>query len=87
MKCNVLVTGGVTAGTVAALAAAKNGAVTVLVERYGSLGGTMISGAGPLHSFFNLWKSFLGVEKMQVVWGTPQEIVDRMIEAGDSWGM
>jgi hypothetical protein len=60
--------------------------MTVLVERYSSLGGTMINGAGPLHSFFNLWKAFPGVEKKQVVRGIPQEIVDKMIEAGGSFG-
>jgi hypothetical protein len=46
----------------------------------------MINGAGPLHSFFNLYKAFPGVEKVQVVRGIPQEIVDRMVKAGGSPG-
>jgi 2-polyprenyl-6-methoxyphenol hydroxylase-like FAD-dependent oxidoreductase len=85
-ECDVLVAGGGTAGVVAALAAARNGATTILIERNGFLGGSMINGAGPLHSFFNLYKAFPGVEKVQVVRGIPQEIVDRMVAAGGSPG-
>jgi 2-polyprenyl-6-methoxyphenol hydroxylase-like FAD-dependent oxidoreductase len=84
--CDVLVAGGGTAGVVAALAAARNGAKTILIDRNGFLGGTMINGAGPLHSFFNLYKAFPGVEKVQVVRGIPQEIIDRMVAAGGSPG-
>jgi 2-polyprenyl-6-methoxyphenol hydroxylase-like FAD-dependent oxidoreductase len=85
-ECDVLVVGGGTAGVVAALAAARNGAKTMLIDRYGFLGGSMINGAGPLHSFFNLYKAFPGVEKVQVVRGIPQEIVDRLVAAGGSPG-
>jgi ribulose 1,5-bisphosphate synthetase/thiazole synthase len=85
-ECDVLVAGGGTAGIVAALASARNGAKTILIDRYGFLGGSMINGAGPLHSFFNLYKAFPGVEKVQVVRGIPQEIVDRMVAAGGSPG-
>ncbi|MFA6508765.1 MAG: FAD-dependent oxidoreductase, partial [Treponemataceae bacterium] len=59
---------------------------TILIDRYGFLGGSMINGAGPLHSFFNLYKAFPGVDKVQVVRGIPQEIVDRMVAAGGSPG-
>jgi hypothetical protein len=86
LECDVLVAGGGTAGCVAALAAARQGAATVLVERYGFVGGTMINGAGPLHSFFNLWKAFPGVPKTQVVRGIPEEIVRRLVAAGGSFG-
>ncbi len=86
LECDVLVAGGGTAGRVAALAAARRGASTVLVERYGFVGGTMINGAGPLHSFFNLWKAFPGVPKTQVVRGIPDEIVRRLVAAGGSFG-
>ncbi|MBT3289264.1 MAG: FAD-dependent oxidoreductase, partial [Victivallales bacterium] len=41
---DVLVAGGGTAGCLAALAAARNGARTMLVERYGYLGGMMTAG-------------------------------------------
>jgi len=85
-ECDVLVAGGGTAGVVAALAAARNGAKTILIERNGFLGGTMLNGAGPLHSFFNLYKAFPGVQKVQVVRGIPQEIVDRLVAAGGSPG-
>ena len=85
-ECDVLVAGGGTAGVVAALAAARNGAKTILVDRYGFLGGTMLNGAGPLHSFFNLYKAFPGVEKVQVVRGIPSEIVDRLVAVGGSPG-
>jgi hypothetical protein len=82
----VLVVGGGTAGVVAALAAARNGAKTILVERYGHLGGTMINGAGPWHSYFNTYKAFPGVKKLQLVRGIAQELVDRLVAAGGSPG-
>ncbi|GHT68123.1 pyridine nucleotide-disulfide oxidoreductase [Spirochaetia bacterium] len=85
-ECDVLVAGGGTAGIVAALAAARNGAKTILIDRYGFLGGSMLNGAGPLHSFFNVYKAFPGVKKVQVVRGIPQEIVDRLVAAGGSPG-
>ncbi len=85
-ECDVVVAGGGTTGIVAALAAARNGAKTILVDRYGFLGGTMINGAGPLHSFFNLYKAFPGVEKVQVVRGIASEIVDRLVACGGSPG-
>lgn len=86
MECDVLVCGGGTAGVVAALSAARNGADTVLLEHHGSLGGAMINGATALHSFFNLYKAFPGIEKLQLVRGIPQEIVDRMVTAGGCFG-
>ena len=86
LECDVLIAGGGTAGVVAALSAARNGAKTVVVDRYGYLGGTLINGAGPLHSFFNLYKAFPGAEKKQVVKGIPQEIVDRLVQAGGCFG-
>jgi hypothetical protein len=84
--CDVLVAGGGTAGVVAALAAARNGAKTILIDRYNFLGGTMLNGAGPLHSFFNLYKAFPGAKKLQVVRGLPSEIVDRLTACGGSPG-
>lgn len=84
--CDVLVAGGGTAGIVAAIAAARNGADTILIDRYNFLGGTMLNGAGPLHSFFNLYKAFPGAKRVQVVRGLPSEIVDRLVAAGGSPG-
>ena len=85
-ECDVLVCGGGTAGFIAALAAARTGARTMLVERNGFIGGTMINGAGPLHSFFNLFKAFPGAKKEQVVRGIPAEIVDRLAAEHASYG-
>ncbi len=82
---DVIVAGGGTAGVTAALASARNGARTALIERFNFLGGSMIEGAGPLHSFFNVFKPF-GAEKVQLVRGIPQEIVDRVAAAGGSPG-
>jgi glycine/D-amino acid oxidase-like deaminating enzyme len=85
-ECDVVIAGGGTAGVCAALAAARNGARTILVDRYNFLGGTMLNGAGPLHSFYNLYKAFPGAPKIQCVRGIPSEIVDRLIAAGGSPG-
>ena len=84
--CDVLVAGGGTAGTIAALAAARCGASVILIERNSYLGGTLLDGAGPLHSFFNLYKAFPEAGKVQVVRGIASELVDRMMAAGGSFG-
>jgi len=83
---DVVVAGGGTAGVVAALAAARQGAKTILIERKGYPGGTVVEGGTALHSFYNLWKAFPGVEKRQVVRGIPQEIIDRLTKAGGTTG-
>ena len=83
---DVLVAGGGTAGTIAALAAARNGARTLIIERHGHLGGSMINGAGPLHSFFNLYKAFPETGKIQVVRGIPDELIRRLTQAGGCMG-
>ena len=85
-KADVIVAGAGTAGVAAALAASRQGAKTVLVERKGYPGGTVTEGGTALHSFFNLWKAFPGVEKRQVVRGIPQEIVDRLSAIGATSG-
>ena len=77
-ECDVLVAGGGTAGVVAALAAARQGAHTILVERKGYPGGAIVEAGTALHSFYNLWKAFPGVEKRRVVRGVPAEIIDRL---------
>jgi hypothetical protein len=83
---DVVVAGGGTAGVVAALAAARQGSRTVLIEAKGYTGGIAVEGGTALHSFYNLWKAFPGVEKRQVVKGIPQEIVDRLTRAGGTSG-
>jgi hypothetical protein len=83
---DVIVAGGGTAGVVAAIASARCGARTALIEGKGYVGGTVVEGGTALHSFFNLWKAFPGVEKRQVVKGIPQEIIDRLAIIGGTTG-
>ncbi|MFB3779456.1 MAG: FAD-dependent oxidoreductase [Bryobacteraceae bacterium] len=83
---DVVVAGGGTAGVVAAIASARQGARTVLLENKGYTGGVAVEGGTALHSFFNLWKAFPGVAKRQVVKGIPQEIIDRLMKVGGCTG-
>jgi len=85
-KFDVVVAGGGTAGVVAAMAAARQGAKTVLIEAKGYPGGTVTEGGTALHSFYNLWKAFPGVKKRQVVRGIPQEIIDRLAKVDGTSG-
>lgn len=85
-RCDVAICGGGTAGITAALAAARNGVRTILIEENGYAGGTLVNGAGPLHSFFNLYQAYKNVEKKQVVKGIPQELIERLVEEGGSFG-
>ncbi len=85
-KFDVIVAGGGTAGVVAAIAAARQGAQTALIEVKGYPGGTVTEGGTALHSFYNLWKAFPGCEKRQVVRGIPQEIIDRLLAVGGTSG-
>jgi hypothetical protein len=85
-KFDVVVAGGGTAGVVAAVAAARNGAKTALIEVKGYPGGTATEGGTALHSFYNLWKAFPGVKKRQVVRGIAQQIIDRLLKVGGTSG-
>jgi len=85
-RFDVVVAGGGTGGVVAALAAARQGAKTALIEVKGYTGGTATEGGTALHSFYNLWKAFPGVKKQQVVRGIPQQIIDRLAKAGGTSG-
>lgn len=76
---DVLVVGGGNAGCAAALAAARSGACTLLVERYGFLGGTATAAmVGPWMTFHS------GRER--IVGGIAQEIVERLVALGGSPG-
>jgi FAD dependent oxidoreductase len=76
---DVLVVGGGNAGCAAALAAARSGARTMLVERYGFLGGTATAAmVGPWMTFHS------GSDR--IVGGIAQEIVERLIALGGSPG-
>ena len=74
--CDVAIIGGGTGGVIAAIAAARMGVKTILVEAKGYLGGTVVEGGTALHSFFNNWKAF-GREKVQLVRGIPEELIER----------
>lgn len=76
---DVIVVGGGPSGFIAAIAAARLGARTLLVERYGFLGGMPTSACiGPISPFH------FGDE--QVIAGIPQQFIDRMVDAGGSTG-
>jgi hypothetical protein len=76
---DVLVIGGGNAGCAAALAAARHGARTLLIERYGFLGGTATAAmVGPWMTFHS------GSER--IVGGIAQEIVERLVRRGASPG-
>jgi hypothetical protein len=83
---DVVVAGGGTAGVVAAVAAARHGARTALIEAKGYPGGIVVEGGTALHSYYNLWKAFPGVPKRQVVKGIAQEIVDRLARVDGTTG-
>jgi len=76
---DVLVVGGGNAGCAAALAAARNGARVLLVERYGFLGGTATA------SMVGPWMTFHSGDD-RIVGGIAQEIVERLVARGGSPG-
>ncbi|HYF18492.1 MAG TPA: FAD-dependent oxidoreductase [Ramlibacter sp.] len=69
---DVLVCGGGVAGTMAAVAAARQGANVVLAERYGFLGGNATAGAV---AQFNSWQTAAG---RPVIGGLAREVVERL---------
>ena len=85
-QLDVVVAGGGTAGVLAAMAAARQGAKTVLIEIKGYPGGAVTEGGTTLHSFSNMWRPFPGVKKRQVIKGIPQEIIDRLVKIGGCSG-
>ncbi len=77
---DILVVGGGVSGCHAALAAARGGAKVLLIEEFGFLGGALTAmGVGPMMSFHN----HLGE---QLIYGSPQEMIDRLIAMGGSVG-
>ena len=76
---DVIVLGGGVSGCMAAIASARQGSRTLLVEQYGFLGGALTNaGVGPMMTFH--------AGSRQVVTGIPQELVDRMCELGGCIG-
>jgi hypothetical protein len=72
LHADVVVCGGGMAGSMAAVAAARQGASVVLVERYGFLGGNATAGAV---AQFNSWQTANG---RRVVAGLADEVVQRL---------
>jgi len=77
--CDVLVCGGGPAGICAAVSAARNGADTMLVERYGYLGGMATAGL-----VFPFMTRFAGDER--IIDGVFQEIIERLDAKGGYGG-
>lgn len=78
-KYDVIVCGGGPSGFIAAIAAGRAGAKTLLIERYGFIGGMPTSAwLGPISPFH------FGDER--VIAGIPQEFVERMVASGGSTG-
>lgn len=77
---NVVVCGGGVSGSIAAVAAARGGAKTLLIEKHAFLGGSLTAmGVGPMMTFHN-------DAGEQVVRGLAQEVVDRLVALGASPG-
>lgn len=74
-KCQVLVCGGGPGGLCAAVAAARNGADTMLVERYGFLGG--MATAGCVNPFMTRYAG-----KETIITGIFDEITERLTAKG-----
>jgi len=83
---DVVVAGGGLAGVTAAVASARTGARTLLVEQHGFLGGQGVMGATGWHSFFNVFDVPPGYPRLRVAGGIAQELVDRIQAAGGGLG-
>ncbi|MDF2722857.1 MAG: FAD-dependent oxidoreductase [Paenibacillus sp.] len=80
LSADVVVCGAGPAGINAALAAARSGASTILIERYGFIGG--MSTAALVYP----WMTFHTTDGKQVIQGIAQEIVDRLMALNASPG-
>ena len=76
----VLVAGGGPAGIGAAIAAARSGVKTMLIERYGFPGGNLTT------AMVNPFFTFHDEKGNQVIRGIAEEFVDRMKQMGASLG-
>ena len=80
--CDVIVAGGGPGGLAAAVSAARNGADTLLIERYGFLGG--MATAGLVNPFMTYWAGCLprSLGEEQIIGGVLQEVIDRLTALG-----
>src|SRR5262249_55047093 len=79
-RADVIVVGGGVAGVAAAIAASRTGADTLLIERYGALGGNLTIG------LLEASMSFHDRQGNQLIGGIPDEIIRRLREAGGTVG-
>ncbi len=79
-RAEVVVVGGGVAGVSAAIAAARTGADTLLVERYGALGGNLTIG------LLEASMSFHDRKGKQIIAGIPEEIIQHLKAAGGTVG-
>ncbi|MDH3287990.1 MAG: FAD-dependent oxidoreductase [Betaproteobacteria bacterium] len=100
LQTDVLVVGGGTAGFVAAIAAARNGAKVTLVEQRDHLGGTHSGGMVMMirsmrhmraprsaeHKKVMITQYESSFDDEQLVFSIAQEYLDRMLEIGSAWG-
>lgn len=75
----VVVAGGGPSGVIAALAAARSGADTLLVERYAFLGG---NGTAGLMTCYNGFRNQRAPEALQTVKGIPAEYIAELVRLG-----
>ena len=73
-RCDVLVIGGGPAGTMAAIAAARQGADTVLLERNGFLGGNLT--AAGIDTIYGLYS--VGENPVKTIGGLSDELTERL---------
>lgn len=96
-EADVLVAGGGTAGCVAAITAARNGANVLLVERYGFLGGMMTAGNAGLTKYIVhcsnrekyarvLKRLSENPSEVQIVGSIPMEITERLLSMKSAVG-
>lgn len=78
-RCQVLVAGGGPSGVIAAAAAARSGAETILLERYAFLGG---NGTAGLMTCYNGFRNQRAPEALQTVKGIPAEYVAELVRLG-----
>lgn len=77
IKADILVVGGGTAGTIAAIQAARAGCSTILVETGSQLGGTTTTGGVSFPGLFHAWGK-------QVIRGIGWELVSETVSLNDS---
>ncbi len=84
---DVIVVGGGPGGVASAVFAARNGAKTLLIERYGHLGGMATGG------LVNIIPNLANIYGEQCIGGFTQEVIDRLMARGaahyppkESWG-